>query len=223
MGSAGPVKRGVNPGVRDLGVIVGMVDQGPRRAGSPSGARAGRCLTAGGRGRSGMRAGAAGGRGGSGRSGRRRGWLPGRVRVAGRARSGRRRGAAPGSRRSPGVGGARRPVVGEGAGDRRAPAAEVAGGLGAARSGIGAPAGRRRALPVRDDQVALPVGVAGVGGGELVGDVLALGEGLEGARQVALGHPHVAELVPADGEVALPLGVAGVGGGELVADVLARR
>ena len=51
---------------------------------------------------------------------------------------------------------------------------------------------------------------------------LLVGEGLEGARQVALGPAHVAELVPADGEVALPLGVAGVGGGELVGDVLLR-
>ena len=72
-----------------------------------------------------------------------------------------------------------------------------------------------------DGEVALPLGVAGVGGGEPVGDVLAFGEGLEGAGQVALGRAHVAELVPADGEVALPLGVAGVGGGELVGDVLA--
>ena len=35
MGSAGPVKRGVNRCVRDLGVIVGMVDQGPRRDREP--------------------------------------------------------------------------------------------------------------------------------------------------------------------------------------------
>ena len=45
-----------------------------------------------------------------------------------------------------------------------------------------------------DREVALPRGVAGVGGGKLVGDVLVLGEGLEGALQVALGPAHVAEL-----------------------------
>ena len=46
-------------------------------------------------------------------------------------------------------------------------------------------------------------------GGELVADILACGEGLEGALEVALGLPHVAEPVPADGEVALPLALPG--------------
>ena len=74
---------------------------------------------------------------------------------------------------------------------------------------------------VTNAEIELPLCVTGIGGGEAVGVVLAAGEGLEGARQVALGHPHVAELVPADGEVALPLCVAAVGGGELIGDVLA--
>ena len=68
-------------------------------------------------------------------------------------------------------------------------------------------ADRRQPLPA-DGEVALPLGVAGVGGGEAVADLLAFGEGLEGGGEVALGRADVAELVPADGEVALPLGVA---------------
>ena len=78
-----------------------------------------------------------------------------------------------------------------------------------ARSRLPAPPDGGEPLPA-DGEVALPLGVAGVGGGELVGDVLGGGVGLERAWQVALGLAHVAEPVPADREVALPLGVAGV-------------
>ena len=69
-----------------------------------------------------------------------------------------------------GVGRGEAAGVGEGAGDgeRLRP---VAGGLGGA---VGHPLQQVGELPVRHDQVALPLGVAGVGGGELVGDVLAL-------------------------------------------------
>ncbi len=78
MGSAGQVKADVNPAFGILGSIVGRVDQGPRRAGSPSEARAGRfCCEVGVGWRSGAETaiearGPAAGQGGGGLSGRSR-------------------------------------------------------------------------------------------------------------------------------------------------------
>ena len=67
---------------------------------------------------------------------------------------------------------------------------------------------------MRDGEVALPLGVVGVGLGQAFGDGEGGLEGVERVGELALGHEHVADLAMRDGEVALPLGVVGVGLGQ---------
>ena len=62
---------------------------------------------------------------------------------------------------------------------------------------------------MRRDQVALPPRVARVRARQLLADRAARLVGLERPREVALRHPHVAELVPADRQVALPPALPG--------------
>ena len=213
MGSAGPVKCRINPWF----AILGLSSGGWTRGRAEPGARAER-------GRAGARppedadGGDAGGKGWARRI-RRSGWVADGCPGGSGWRAGCGRGGGEALLQGldePGVGRGEAAGVGEGAGDgeRLRP---VAGGLGGA---VGHPLEQVGELPVRDDQVALPLGVAGVGGGELgrrcscsaVKAWRAPGRS-PWARRTS---PSLSQLT---GEVALPLGVAGVGGGELGDDV----
>ena len=66
-------------------------------------------------------------------------------------------------------------------------------------------------LVVRDRQIALPAGIAGVGLGQALGDGEAVAEGFQRLGEIALRHQHVADLVIGDREIALPAGIARVG------------
>ena len=69
-------------------------------------------------------------------------------------------------------------------------------------------------LVVGDRQIALPLRVAAIGGGEALADGEAVAVGLERLVELALRHQHVADLVVRDRQIALPLRVAAIGGGE---------
>ena len=73
-------------------------------------------------------------------------------------------------------------------------------------------------LVVADRQVALPPGVARIGGGQLLGDRDAGLVARERGLQIALGLLHFADLFMADRQVALPPGIARIGRDQLLAD-----
>jgi hypothetical protein len=66
--------------------------------------------------------------------------------------------------------------------------------------------------------VALPLGIARIGGGELATDRKALLVSRERPRLVARRKPHLADRAEERAHVALPLGIARIGGGELATD-----
>ena len=73
-------------------------------------------------------------------------------------------------------------------------------------------------LLVGDRQIALPLRVAGVGGGETLSDGKAVAVRLERLVELALRHQHVADILVGDRQIALPLRVAAIGGGEALPD-----
>ena len=70
-------------------------------------------------------------------------------------------------------------------------------------------------LVVGDGEIALPVGIAGVGLGQAVGDGEAVPVGFQRLGEIALRRQHVADLLVGDGEIALPAGIGGVGLGQV--------
>ena len=66
-------------------------------------------------------------------------------------------------------------------------------------------------LVVQHRQIALPVGVAGIGLRQPLHDGEAVAVGLQRTRKVTLRHLHVADLVVQHRQIVLPAGVAGIG------------
>ena len=67
---------------------------------------------------------------------------------------------------------------------------------------------------MRDGEIALPAGIAGVGLGEPFSDGQRGLEALQGVGEVALSNEHVADPLMRDGEVALPLGISRLARGQ---------
>jgi hypothetical protein len=72
---------------------------------------------------------------------------------------------------------------------------------------------------LRDDEIALPFGVGGIRGCQLVDDVPRSDEEGASGVEVSGADLDITELLVGDGEIALLLGVAGVYGSQLFGDV----
>jgi hypothetical protein len=79
------------------------------------------------------------------------------------------------------------------------------------------PSGGRHAanIVVADREIALPLGIAGVGFGQALGNGEAVGIGFQRGFEIALRDLHAADIVVADREIALPARIAYPGAPEL--------
>src|SRR6202035_1713382 len=67
-------------------------------------------------------------------------------------------------------------------------------------------------------QIALPLRIAAIGGGEALADGEAVAVRLERLVELALRHQHVADLDVRDRQIALPLRISAIGGGGALKD-----